>query len=825
MPRFEWIACVLVFASPALGQEDRPRLDAFGDPLPAGALRRFGTTRFRQDIFVNDMAFMPDGKSIVVLGNSQVVQWDVATGKPLRIVPVSPQGNRQPLGLGRDGRLLAVRSEDNRVVVVDMANGKERLRPNVGGDWPGGVISPDSSVLAVASSTGVTLFDLKVGKPPLALTQTEMDELKFSPDGKRLAGFSRQEKTMFLFDVTADEGGCRITVAEPIREIEAYIRGFEFSPDGKFLVMSSEFAGVLVYETATRKLLRHIKSSFQHLAISPDGKELTTVESWRTIVFTKLETGEEIRRWQVEDRVFLWARGAFSPDGKRLAVPFYCGIQLRDAITGKRIDPFDAPIDSSSGLALADDGKTIAVQYGSDSGNYVLLLDTETLKQKGRMEDMPHTLEVLSFSPDGRRLALRDRTYSIKGSESALVRLMDTAVGKERTTEKQITRYLSHWKTSDTLVVSGVDDASGENWFEVDADTGKERNRIPNGKDVRPFAFGPKSSNAPRRTVVKYDSRETRFEGGNQFYLAEWPSGRRIRPIMPDNARLSLGYLPLSPDERLIPLGITSFDGSHSDSTAFIEAATGRERFRLDGHHSIQFSPDGNWIVIRDGLGKNYWILDAVTFEPVLKMDEKRRCALSANGKVMVTSEQSSLLVWDAAAVLRRKTSSEKLTPARLEELWTELRNENARVAHGAMVAMVRRPDEAAAFLRSRLPDAAPDEKTFARLVRDLDGPDFKSREAAQAAIAQMGNRAVTLIRQSLKNPPSLEAERRLSTLLSKLEVSDAERPRWLRTSELLERMGTPQARTALELLRGFADPEIAADATQSLERLANLGR
>ena len=50
--------------APAKADGARPRVDRFGDPLPDGAVRRFGTLRFRHEAIAG-LAFTPDGKRLV----------------------------------------------------------------------------------------------------------------------------------------------------------------------------------------------------------------------------------------------------------------------------------------------------------------------------------------------------------------------------------------------------------------------------------------------------------------------------------------------------------------------------------------------------------------------------------------------------------------------------------------------------------------------------------------------------------------------------------------------------------------------------------------
>src|SRR5262249_43468464 len=59
--------------------------DLHGDPLPAGALARLGTTRWRHGANITFVTFGPDGKTLITAGQDNTIRlWDLDTGKEVR---------------------------------------------------------------------------------------------------------------------------------------------------------------------------------------------------------------------------------------------------------------------------------------------------------------------------------------------------------------------------------------------------------------------------------------------------------------------------------------------------------------------------------------------------------------------------------------------------------------------------------------------------------------------------------------------------------------------------------------------------------------------
>src|SRR5262245_25009456 len=72
-----------------------PRFDALGDPLPARAIARLGTSRFRLEVARQTVALAPDGRSFAVLGpdREQVLLIDTFSGRVLhRLVAAAGEG-------------------------------------------------------------------------------------------------------------------------------------------------------------------------------------------------------------------------------------------------------------------------------------------------------------------------------------------------------------------------------------------------------------------------------------------------------------------------------------------------------------------------------------------------------------------------------------------------------------------------------------------------------------------------------------------------------------------------------------------------------------
>jgi hypothetical protein len=169
-----------------------------------------------------------------------------------------------------------------------------------------------------------------------------------------------------------------------------------------------------------------------------------------------------------------------------------------------------------------------------------------------------------------------------------------------------------------------------------------------------------------------------------------------------------------------------------------------------------------------------------------------------------------------------------KFTDKELKGLWIDLASSDAVQAGRAVWAFVAAGPQAVSLLGERLrPIAvkAPSE-VVARLIVDLDADNFRVREKARLELAKLGEVCETALRQALAKRPSVEMRRSLQDLLSKLEAVRKEPSgdvlRAVRAVEVLEQVGTPDARHVLEAWsRGDPGVHLTREAQAALGRLA----
>lgn len=243
---------------------------------------------------------------------------------------------------------------------------------------------------------------------------------------------------------------------------------------------------------------------------------------------------------------------------------------------------------------------------------------------------------------------------------------------------------------------------------------------------------------------------------------------------------------------------------------------------------SMVFSPDGRSLA-SGGQDGTIWLWEMVTGRrrhvlcghkgSVLSMTFSRDGRRLASG-----SKDTTVLVWDLTAGLGIAPSKD-FTAAQLDGFWRDLAGDDATKAYQSIWQLAGTPKQSLPFLQKRLrPVPVPDAKRISQLLADLDSEDFKVRTTAHEELEKLGETAAAALRATAEKTPSAEVGRRVKELLDKLKTArrtpSPERVRVLRAVEVLEHIGTPEAR---QILKGLAEGSTGAQLTQ--EAKESLGR
>jgi WD40 repeat protein len=836
--------------------------------LPPGILARLGTTRLRHDTLWQ-AAFSPDGKLLVSGSPTTIRMWSTATGEMLW--EKRGFGEEGKLVFAPDGNRLAVHAPGG-VCFLDPATGKLLGSLGDGGQkQPGGDCGPGRRPgdAPLCFSHNGKLLLAKVSDDATRLWRlTDGAEVAKCPGPKDTyllaSAFTSDDRTVVAFYMSRFTG-LNLTVCHwdtltgaLRKQFPLHLgrwRTFALSLDARtlaFVPYSTDPIRLLDTSTGQErgKLQGDRAWGLYGLAFSPDSRVLVTdcrdgwfdrVRSDENIIsLWDTTNGKLLRRFTVPG---LQATLHLSPGAKTLLLAQAPALRLWDTTTGRQLLRPDAHEGCVRALSFTPDGRTLV--SAADDGA-VRVWDAASGKSLPELRPNRWGVYDLRVLPDGRSLLSC-------GADGSL-RLTTHADGKE------VRRYVigtppekllrpeyqveSLAVSADGRTATSISGGKGERLVHIwDLATGKALASWPDTLGLTrlsPDGSLLAGSVARASGGGKSDPNEPRRLDAPGIYVYEAQTGRRLLTLSHDEEHEHLTAFSSDGRTLVTVTARRSKDQRQQDyieyhKLHFWELASGQERLtvKVDQAGSdpyfdhLRFSADGSTLVAARGDG-SLQLWDAATGKELLRQrgESPISCLrFRADGKVVATGHgDSSILLWDVAAATRLPASPRQApATAELEACWADLANADARKAHAALQRLIDAGEAAVTLLRQRLhpAEAAPQERVQ-QLVTELDAKQFARRDAAARQLTEFGERADGALMAALKANPSEEVRRRIEALLARpWVVRNAQTLRSLRAVQVLEQLGTAEARHVLQTLsRGVAEARLTREARAALQRL-----
>jgi WD40 repeat protein len=838
-----------------------PRRDLYGDPLPDGAIMRFGTVQ-RRLLGPTQLAITPDGKMIVGLCGGRYVQyWDAET-----------------LKLKEQFELPGI-DADTKVVegAPSAASGKTAIAPN-----------GKCAARCRFDSGSLEFWDLEARKRlsqvPIPKEYDDVLGIAFSSNSQILALLTGGNKAAAIRFVSVSSAKQYEADAALAKESRGNFATFAFSPDSTSFVASFGSQPLVCWDTATGKVKWHSSKDARFVAYFANGRHVQIVATVKTgddwvmldsrdgtpVDFMKLpkripdygaavapDNRTLLMKWESE--IELWdmeqgrSRGGLPVDispwmyperspivfpDEQTVVTAFMALQRWDIGSGRRLDSDPAArghIGWVERLAFAPNGSLLASRAADGS---IRIWDLETGQERHKHElarDKGWGSAALAFADGGRRLVY--------------VRMDSLGVWDADTGRRIVTRQLPEaWLPGACLT------ADGTKVIRVDRIKGRRGQWSVTFVDVL--------------TGIQHSS--ISFQTGNWFPHGVSPTGAWLTT---DDGRLldlrtgerGMG-LVVAPDEALVDVLAVSPDGRFIagrigevlDGGAFAkpgqrsvwpldrirvwESASGRELVTFaspDEGYRMEFKlaafhPGLRTLVIAKAAGLH--MVSLPSGEQSLQIPAHQQYPLgldwvyatvlawSPDGKALATGHpDGTILLWDVSKIKREPPR--KLTFTECDICWNDLMAHEPAKAYKAIFQLADSPETALLWLREKLkPAFAVPRKELDALVTDLGSADFKTREAAQQRLGRFGDRVEAGLQAATKGNLSVEQRRRAQTLLDALAPTKAPPPemlREIRAVAALEYMKTPEARQFVEeLAKGLESARLTREAKESLSRL-----
>ncbi len=290
---------------------------------------------------VTSVAFSPSGDSLASGSADKTVRlWEPETGACTATLS-HPEtftyfgdilGGLTDLRFSRDGRRLASVTSLSIVYLWDLDAMSERRFKGIKKHWSSSVdIAPDGEWISAATHEKTArIWSTSTGKSRLLKgfsgKGSKVGGVAFAPDGRFLATAARYDAATYVWELPTLTGTALMSSSPGALTL----RGCQFaiSPDAAWLARPNDDCTLDIWDVsaaslrgggaeAPAALLKPHEVPVQSLCFSPDSRLLFTIALSGEVVASEVPSGRPVARASVPG---VPSFGAFSPDGRRLAI-------------------------------------------------------------------------------------------------------------------------------------------------------------------------------------------------------------------------------------------------------------------------------------------------------------------------------------------------------------------------------------------------------------------------------------------------------------------------------------------------------------------------
>ncbi len=827
-----------------------PRADADGFRLPADALQRLGSAKFRSGRWVA-WAELPAQRTVVAAAGElfryEIAAWDTGTGKPRwrwRDVDFYPH----KLAAHADGNSVWIAATNTpprqpfnqlRLIRVAVADGKV-LSDEPVAERTDRVESVNADGRVVTQDFSHDLFAWKPGdKAPRkigpAIAENEYrDQAVVDPAGR--------------FAVAC----VRVSPPAGVAGAERWeLRSLDLTDGTQKLLaaMSEEHTRKLWWKQISRDGRTFAVMAYPPLA-DPDRCALWC---WDT------STGKQTVNALLENREYVDGQHTFHPDGRTVFVSFRdrATCQVFDTRTGKELPRRKWPLSGNGNgneedYKLSADGKSVIfytnvrAEYHFPSMEPVV---PETVARLGWDTTTGAVLPPNARPPGGWPVAVyNDRPARVVSPDGTLA--ADVTPSGEKAIPPTVAATV--WRVGVPNGPRRLADVPLANLAEVafTADNhfllavgyqfqqrggAGQLTAWPLTGDGKPFALSvPQRNDTSDGNRSLYPapsgSRVALLRGSGQAQQEFWALDsfdlKSRKPLAEFGRKWRAMATGWSLDGRFVCVGGIGFDRTPGNYGRVLvgEPTTGRvlaEFVRPLNVRAIALSPCGRTVAVTNDWNGDIELLEVASGRPRHRFRGQRHAltalAFSPDGRQLAAKSSDDALLWDVAGTLLPGSAPDA---ARRDKLWADLAGDTA-AAFTAVRILARYPEVALKLLEAKIDDRKrlPADRV-AKLLTGLGDRDFDTREAASAELLANLDDVLPAVRARLARPCAAEEQRRLNRLVAAAAEPTADRLRLTRAVEAVEWIGTPSARETLTRWGKSGSAVLGAEATAALARL-----